>query len=69
MGSVWPQVMPLRQRVSLSLNSLLSCTVLLLTLPCYKMAIIKFKFQVQGKEHVLPLKSCGKTFHVVSLQI
>ena len=34
-----------------------------------KMAIIKFKFQVQGKERTLPLNSCGKTFHVVALQI
>ena len=34
-----------------------------------KMAIIKFKFQVQGKQHILPLNSCGKTFHAVALQI
>lgn len=70
MGSVWPLVMPSRHRVCLSLSTLFSAAL------CYflhshasKMAINKFKFQVQGKEHVLPLKSCGKTIHVISLQI
>lgn len=48
----------------LCLSTLFSTALLFLTLHASKIAIIKFKFQVQETAH-----SCGKTFHAVALQI